>query len=134
MLLFLFLRVSNAVIDASISATFDDKSWGNVYNHDAYMSNRAVSADIMEPSHAASQVPAKSIKKRLFDTVVEMSEVCVRPRLEFYSHQRILHLRISSQRLLVERCISHPALTHSNRAVTPAGSPSRTCAAHQAAA
>ena len=57
------------------SATFDDKSWGSVYNHDAYMSSRAVSADIMEPSHASSQVPAKSLKKRLFDTVIEMSEV-----------------------------------------------------------
>ena len=42
------------------------------------MANRAVSADIMEPSHASSQVPATSVKKRLFDTVVEMSEVYAR--------------------------------------------------------
>ncbi len=62
----------------SRSASFDDKTWSNVYNHDAYMANRAVSADIMEPSHASSQVPATSVKKRLFDTVVEMSEVYAR--------------------------------------------------------
>jgi hypothetical protein len=62
----------------SRSASFDDKTWSNVYNHDAYMENRAVSADIMEPSHASSQVPATSVKKRLFDTVVEMSEVYAR--------------------------------------------------------
>ncbi len=49
-----------------------------MYNHDAYIANRAVSADIMEPSHASSQVPATSVKKRLFDTVVEMSEVYAR--------------------------------------------------------
>jgi hypothetical protein len=90
---------STPFAESSLSPTFNDGSWASVYNHDTYMSNRAVSADIMEPSHAASQVPAKSVKKRLFDTVVEMSEVCVvclparhlhtRPRIFLLAHELV---------------------------------------------
>ena len=127
----IFVCLSFSIPHGSCSPTFDDKSWSSVYNHDAYMSNRAVSADIMEPSHASSYVAAKSVT-RLLHTVVEMSEVyanTAQPRMQ--SMSPLLDPHSSSG-------ISHASPFHSShsffrRADTQAGLQCPTCRGNLAA-